>query len=256
MPIIGDPTQTQPGTDIIKIPATGFTYSMTKLADLEASEYTLVGIVNDVSGSVASFKNEMEVALQAAVESCLKSPRADNLLLRHTLFHDNVFTNHDWKMLKYINSADYQGSLKIGGSTALFDGAIEALTVIADTGEKLTKNKFACNGIIFFITDGDDNASHSTPAMVKAKIDEIQKAEKLESLITILIGVGVSGGTSASLDRFKNEAGLTHYLELANASKGSLAKLAAFVSKSISSQSQALGTGGGSKQLTSGNLVI
>lgn len=257
MPLIGDPNAatTQPGTVSVKIPATNFTYSMTRLTDLEASEYTLVGLVSDVSGSVASYKAEMEKALEAAVDSCLKSPRADNLLIRHTMFGDNIKTNHDWKMLKYVNPADYNGCLVLQGMTALCDGAEEMIQVMAHTGEQLTKAKFAANGIIFLITDGGDNNSHATPKMVKAALEKIQQDEKMESIITILIGVNV-GGASAVLQRFQTECGLTHYLELKDASKSNLAKLAAFVSKSISSQSQALGTGGPSKALTSQNLTI
>jgi len=255
MPVIGDQSS-QPGTDIIKIPATGFTYSMTRIADLEASEYTLVHIASDVSGSVSNFKSEMENVLEEIASSCQKSPRADNLLMRHTMFGDKVNTNHDWKMLRYINPADYKNCLNISGSTALFDAAQEGLTVMGDMGEKLTQAKFACNGIIFFITDGCDNASHSTPVMVKDTINNIVVGEKMESLISILIGVGIAPYTKQALDRFKNEAGLTHFIELKDASKNSLAKLAAFVSKSISSQSNALGSGSASRQLTSGNLTI
>jgi uncharacterized protein YegL len=257
MPIIGD-TSTQPGTEVVKVPATNFTYSMTRLGDLEASEYTLVGIVSDVSGSVSGYKTDMEHALQSAIESCLKSPRADNLLIRHTMFDDKLMTNHDWKMLKYINPSDYQGSLQIGGLTALYDATDEMVKVMAHTGEQLTKGKFAANGIIFIITDGGDNASHATPTMIRTDLEKITQGEQMESVVTILIGVNASGGggLASVLQQFQKDAGLTHYLELADASKSSLAKLAAFVSKSISSQSQALGSGGASKQLTSQNLTI
>ena len=47
----------------------GFNFSAVKIEDLGASEYTIVTIVVDVSGSVGPFKNEMELTLQKIMES-------------------------------------------------------------------------------------------------------------------------------------------------------------------------------------------
>ena len=107
------------------------------------------------------------------------------------------------------------------------------------------------NGIVFGITDGCDNASTCSAADVKAALAQAMKTESLESIITILIGVGINDSyVSATLNNFKTEAGFTQYVELAKADAKTLAKLAEFVSKSISAQSQALGTGGPSQPLT------
>jgi hypothetical protein len=48
---------------------------------------------------------------------------------------------------------------------------------------------------------------------------------------------------------FHQEAGFTQYVELDNADTKTLARLAEIVSRSISAQSQALGTGGASQPL-------
>ena len=73
----------------------------------------------------------------------------------------------------------------------------------------------------------------------------------MESILTILVGVGVGSYSEVqkALDEFKNEAGITQYVEIADANSSTLAKLAKFVSQSISAQSQALGTGGPSQAL-------
>lgn len=280
MPIIGgtppaDPnSQAQPGQDIVKLPNTTFSYSMTRLADLEASEYTQVAITSDASPSVEGFKKAMEDMLATIVETCKLSPRALNLLMRHTIFHTRVKENHGWKMLNNILPTDYDNCLKIGGGTAVYDAAYEAVEVMRDSGEKLTASRFTVNGIVFIITDGEDNSSHYTPTQVKTSLDEIRQKEKLESLVTILIGVGCGEADDPAtgkpktprdyreqqlydyLTAFKDNAGLTHFIPMKDASKSNLAKLAAFISKSISDQSQALGTGGPSKALTSQTLTI
>jgi hypothetical protein len=54
----------------------------------------------------------------------------------------------------------------------------------------------------------------------------------------------------AYLDNFKRQAGFTQMVALDDANDKTLAKLAAFVSKSISAQSAALGTGGTSQSLS------
>ena len=49
---------------------------------------------------------------------------------------------------------------------------------------------------------------------------------------------------------FKHEAGFQQFVSIKKATEKELAKLGGFISKSISSQSQALGSGGVSQSLT------
>jgi hypothetical protein len=79
---------------------------------------------------------------------------------------------------------------------------------------------------------------------VRAALESAVKSEATESMVSILIGVGAAFDTSigVALNAFKNEAGINQYVETKDASAKTLAKLAAFVSKSISAQSQALGS--------------
>ena len=74
----------------------------------------------------------------------------------------------------------------------------------------------------------------------------------MESIMTILVGVLDPGDTyvSKALDAFKNDANLSQYIEIDNTDDKAFAKLANFVSQSISSQSQALGSGCMSQPLT------
>ncbi len=52
------------------------------------------------------------------------------------------------------------------------------------------------------------------------------------------------------LDEFHKEAGLSQYMDIREFDAAKGAKLAEFISKSTSAQSQSLGTGGGSEILT------
>lgn len=235
-----------------KVPGTHFGYTGTRLGDLTgATEYTLVAIVLDESGSTAGFKPDMEKSIKEIVKACRYSPRSDNLMLRLVCFGSTHREHHGFKLLQSCNPDDYDGCYHSGGSTALYDASCDAIEATKDYAKALSDNEYLCNAIVFVITDGDDNASTLNAKQVKEALAKCVSSESLESLVSILIGVNVQTPTiKAYLDNFAKEAGFTQYIELKDASEKTLAKLAAFVSKSISSQSQALGTGGPSQSLT------
>src|SRR3954465_8731827 len=107
--------------DQIALPNSHYGYSATRLEELGATEYTLTTIVADVSGSTAAFTFDMESAISRIVQACKFSPRADNLLLRLLAFDDTHNELHGFKLLENCHLSDYGGSLKSGGSTALYD---------------------------------------------------------------------------------------------------------------------------------------
>jgi uncharacterized protein YegL len=234
-----------------KIQGSAYGFSATRVENLGASEYTLVGIAADVSGSVVGFKAEIEKCLKEVVKSCQRSPRADNLMQRMSIFDENVDEVHGFKLLSECNPSDYDGVIQTGGMTALFDAAVNQIEAITRYGMDLTKSDFDVNGILFVITDGDDNRSSMTAQEVKKRLEAAVQSEALESMVSVLIGVNI---TEPRIQRFladfHKEAGFTQYIELDNAEAKTLAKLAKFVSQSISSQSQALGTGGPSQSIS------
>jgi hypothetical protein len=115
------------------IDGTGYGFSATRIADLGASEYTLVGIATDASGSVADFRGEIEACVQQIVKACRRSPRTDNLLLRLVTFDDRVQEVHGFRPLSECNPDDYHGSVVIGGTTALFDAATNVVESVRGT---------------------------------------------------------------------------------------------------------------------------
>lgn len=245
MPILND-TQ----LDQINLPNSHYGYSATRLEDLGATEYTIATIVADVSGSTAAFTLDMEAAITRIVQACKFSPRADNLLLRLVAFDDSLSELHGFKLLENCHLADYGGSLRSGGSTALYDATENAVASTTNYAQKLSSADFSANAILFVITDGADNASRVTAKRVKAALTDAVKSEALESVVSILIGVNVMDAeVGRYLKKFQLEAGFTQYVELDKADAKTLARLAEFVSRSISAQSQALGTGGTSQPL-------
>lgn len=228
-----------------------FTFSAVRVDKLGATEYTLVTIAVDETGSVDKFEKELRDMLVAAVESCKKSPRSDNLLVRVITFgsqHKNgVNEIHGFKPLADIDTSQYP-DIRPGGMTPLCDACYSALGAMNKFAQDLVDNDYGVNAIAFIITDGGENASTATMRMVREEAKKAITGEVLESLVSVLIGVNAAQYRQV-LTTFQQEADLTQYIDAGEATKGKLAKLAQFVSQSVSSQSQALGTGGPSQNI-------
>jgi von Willebrand factor type A domain len=227
-----------------------YKFSATKIDKLGASEYTLVTIACDASSSVAPFAQQLETMLKTVLNGCDKSQRREHLMLRLTQFSHSLTELHGFKLLSSISEDDYTGVLNIGGNTALFDAVDEALQVMATYGAELMKQEFLVNGIIFIITDGENNSGIAQPADIKKAVERARRSEVLESITTVLVGVtNNSTDMGIYLKTFKDDAALDQYVDIGTATPGKLAKLAAFVSQSVSSTSQALGTGSPSQPI-------
>jgi len=219
-------------------------YSGTRIDALGATEYTLVGIAADQSGSVAGFRREIEACLKAIAASCSTSPRADNLMLRCTAFDSRLHEIHGFRPLSACPPGDYDGAIDAGGTTALYDASHNAIAAVVSYGEALTAKGFEVNGVIFVITDGGDNASTLTAKHVADAVSDAMKSEALHAVLTVLVGVDVANrDCSQALMAFSASAGFDQYIEIGRADAQSLAGLAAFASRSISMVSTALGTG-------------
>ena len=223
----------------------GYKFSATKINDLGAAEYTLATIVVDASSSVLAFSAQLEQAVKTIFKACDKSPRRDNLMLRLVQFSSVLTELHGFKLLSTIKEDDYNGILKIGGMTALLDAADEAVAATGTYGKQLTAQDFLVNGIVVLVTDGENNSgSIYDPTKVRDNTAKVRSAENLESLRTILVGVTNDDNTlNTYLQTLKDDGGFDQYISINKATPGKLAKLADFISQSISSTSSALGSG-------------
>lgn len=229
-----------------------FKFSAIKTEHLGASEYTLVNIAVDTTGSVYGFEKDLRNCLISAVESCSKSQRSDNLLVRVVVFNTALLDNgivelHGFKPLSEIVTDDYP-EFTPGGGTNLFDTAYSIVESSHEYAKQLTKDDFPNNIINIVITDGDDSGYGLGVGAVKKAIEDLVKSEDTESCINILVGVN-DVKCQAYLDKFSKDGGFDHYIPTGDVTPAKLAKLAQFISQSISSQSQSLGSGGPSQQI-------
>lgn len=236
----------------ISIPgASNFRFSAVRPEDLGATEYTLVTIVVDVSASVSDFSTELLDSVRAIVEACRKSPRADNLLIRLLTFNNCATEVFGFKTLRDIKRQDLR-TFTPDGCTALYDATFDGIAATAQYAKLLYDQDFDTNAAVYVITDGEDNRSRSaSPKKINQQLGDIRVQETLESISTVLIGINTqSPRVTNTLADFASKAGFDQFIDAGDASAQSLAKLAGFVSRSISSQSQALGSGVASQTLT------
>jgi hypothetical protein len=246
MPLLGDE-----GMQTRGVTGSNFTFQATRLDRLKSYEYTLTSVAVDTTSSVDGFADQLRDMLVKVTEACQASPRSNNLLSRAVEFSTavgGVREIHGFKLLRDIDTDDYP-QLRPAGFTPLVDAAYNSIGAMIDYGHDLVANDYLVNGIVFVITDGYDNASKMTPGMIKTQLERIRREEQLESIVSVLVGINATQYRT-QLEDFKAAAGFDHYIDAGDATPGRLAKLAAFVSQSISSQSQALGSNGPSKAIS------
>jgi len=255
-----------------------FGFTAQSIDELESSGYTLADIVVDVSGSTGPFEKEMESALKCAIVS-LKGdpatgvkphPKADSMMVRITRFHDQVEEVIGYTLLANIDIDSLTGSLSPKGATALFDAIISGSEAAFHYADALRKQGYDVNGIMIVITDGMNNSgknfagldSLGHPYPSKDLYEKCLKTtasamklpltgEAMESYVSILIGVNL-GSCRDKLESIHTGVGFTQeMIALDDASPKTIGKIGKFVSESVSSQSQARGTGGPSQAIAS-----
>lgn len=230
----------------------GFNFSGVQIDKLGASSYTIVTIVQDVSSSVNLYAKDMEKTLKNIIDACKKSPYSENILVRLVTFHSTIKEIHGFRELNSIDPSEYDKILKCFGVTALYDAILDSLEAMENYGKQLNSYEYSCNGLVFLITDGMENDSTITkdPSMIKDAVNKIRVSEEsLESIKTILIGIGSDKTVMQYLDNLKDEAELDQFIEMGDVTPNKLAKLADFISNSISNSSKALIKGTSSQLL-------
>ena len=228
-----------------------YTYSGQSLNTLGASKYTLVTLVVDMSPSITDFKDDMEAMCSEVVKACKKHPNSEELTVRVVGFNSDISEIHGYKELRNIQDTDYKGSIRPAGLTALYEATEEAIEAAQSYGEQLISMDYTCNSVLFIITDGMNNINKvANPDMIKKTLSKIKRDEKLDSVNVILVAASDDPQVVTACESFKNDAGLNQFVKMGEATKDNLAKFAQFASASVSSTSQALGSGGASKPIS------
>jgi len=224
-------------------------YSAVGLDKLGATEYTLLTIQCDTSGSVDPYSDGLEKAIQTIVRSC-KGAREENLLLRLVTFDDKVEEVHGYKPMDTCDPASYVNILNCGGMTALNDATANTVEAAFDYAIKLKKGDYTVNVAFYILTDGENNGGFTKPADIKKMLEKGLQSEAVESVVSILIGLNSDARLDKILTVFKEDAGLSHYEGIGAITESSLRTMTGLISRSISLQSKSLAGATGSQPLS------
>lgn len=228
----------------------GFKYTTVKADSLGATEYTIVQIMVDASASVNDFVDQLVESLKVIYDACLKHPKAENILLRVVQFNSifNTVEIHGFLPLTAIDP-DIYTKLSPSGGTPLIDTTVNALESLYQYSMDLVARQYLVNSVLFIITDGEENCSRIRKFDGIVELNKkLRSGDPLESFVSILIGINDKDSQLALTD-FKNHAEIDQYKSFGDANKSTLAKLAGFVSASVSSSSMSL-NGGTSQQVS------
>ncbi len=237
--------------------------SINQIMNDGATEYTLSVICSDNSGSVKPFKNELKEMIMNAAAATKSSPRSENVLLRVMTFAGGrgeyqINEIHGFMPASEIDINNYPDLYPDNG-TPLYKASMNAISSVIDYGKTLSAENVLVNSIVYIITDGQDTEEGIgvSKSQIAEKLREIQLIKGFDSITTILIGMtsplpdGYQLSDSQRQERqqmidglqaFKNEANLTHFIDMGNANPATLAKLANLVSSSLIVKSKRVGT--------------
>lgn len=242
-------------TDMVSLQHGNYHFTAVGLNRVATDAVAAVTLVVDISESVDAFKDDMERCLDSAIQACKLSPNHDTLHIRVLVFNHNL-----QELTGFMPLADhpsYVGKLHPSGLTALVDANLNALHGTQGYAKTLRASDYSCNGTIICITDGEGNAGNERdPAKIRSLVTQVLEHDRaLESLQMILVAVNATA-CARRLDEFHKLAGFNQFVDIGEATPRKLAKLAQFVSKSVSSSSQALGTGASAQLVSPQSLGI
>lgn len=248
MPTFKDMVENQAGLGTY-----GYTGQRIDPNEFGTNEMTLFTLVVDRSGSMSDFQDHLVECVKIAIRGCKKGPRPENIMVRVVDFGSNLHEIHGFRLLTEVKESDYDHVIRIHGNTALCDAFENAISGTLDYGQQMSGKDFDVNGIIAVATDGFENDSDLKMHHVKEMLGKALKGEYLESLVTILIGFGMTDNPddegNKQLELFKKETGIMQYEKVKDMTDESFAKVGRFISRSVSSQSVALNTGKPSEPL-------
>ena len=235
------------------LPGGNFGYQGTNIDNLTSFENTIATGLVDESGSTKPWKRQLELCIKEIIRSLRHSPAADKLLYRHCHFSTDFREFHGFKPLGECHEDDYDGCWAGGGQTNLYGSESQILKATLDYAEQQAAKRYLVNAFAYVLTDGQHyllGGQRHTQDEPRDDLAKLVSNESLESMMTILIGVNDDPGVRRDLEEHATYVGFTQFVPIEEANEKSLAKIANFISKSIQSQSQALGSGGPSQSLT------
>lgn len=221
------------------------------LTGLTENAYFGAKVVLDLTGSIGNFAPELRQMLINIILGGRKGDYAYNLTMSASTFnsYDGIQQLFDWQPSLDIDENGLP-TFQPRGMTNLIDGSLHGVGSLEACGDDIIAKKRKFSGALYVVSDGEENNSLVTdPGQIKAMAEAIRRSEKFGGLSMVLIGIKTSGDSLDALAAFKDAAGFDQYIDAGDASPAKIAHLGGIISKSISTHSQNVATGGASQHV-------
>lgn len=242
-----------------------FVFTGVRPDTLEEPEYTVVNIVTDKTGSISHFADEILEMEKQIIRDAKRPGYGQKLIVRATRFNSQEIEElHGFKTVTDIDIEAEYPEIYPSGMTPLLDAAGDGVAAVKCYCKELYYNDYTVNGLVVIVTDGLENYSKKTDMdeLVNLSKSTLQ-SESMDSFKIIVIGINTSFSAQQDYTRFDVQGGDTigdvlkrfseniqaEFIDAGDVKEGVIGKVAGFISRSISSTSQALGTGAPSQKL-------
>jgi len=236
MPLLADDTL-DPSTTRSKF---GFTH--VPLDSLTGTQYVLVRLSYDTSGSTSGFTAQTLKLIRTVVEGLRLNPATlDTVLLSICEFNSSLSEVHGFVPVRSIDPAHYQEPVA-GGCTVLYDSMLSSWEALATLGKDMVQQDFDVALVNIHITDGIDVGSRYLPRNSADLKATLIRQEQYSTVTSVLLGINVE---DAEVKRFlsdlKSTGAFDHYESVDDASPESISKLVGIIVSTSVSASQSFG---------------
>lgn len=254
-------TTTVQNVEVVKLQTNaGFGFSMTGTKKLNEMTYTLALILLDTTGSVSGEESEIKRMLEQIVADGKSAGWGKRVLLAAYEFNTIVGVREIFGFDLPLALDLSNINIRTNGATNLIDAIGVCLDILEQAGTTMVSADYIINLLLPCVTDGEDNASSMSAAELRTKSERLRKHEKFDSLKTILIGLRTaqraqdsrySGKTVEEvLRQLAQDANFDQYESAAQVKDGTYGRIGGFISQSVSSASQSLGSGSPSQNVS------
>ncbi|MBN1410165.1 MAG: VWA domain-containing protein [Spirochaetales bacterium] len=206
----------------------------TAIDEIETDDVTVVSLILDASYSMKPHEKTVRQSYDTLIKALNDSKQAGSMLVSTRTFAAAQQILYGFKKVTDIGpiNNDY---LAEGGSTALYDAMVEAMTAIRAYTKSLNDSGIRTKCIVCVFSDGDDNDSKKH----KAGDVKLLSEDFLKSEMFYLVYVGYKQSHEDNLDAIAKKVGYPNMLTT-QATESEIRKTMNLVSKSIirTSQSQ------------------
>lgn len=166
----------------------------TSIEEINSENINLMFLGIDQSGSMDSFRNDMNHSLNEFKDALTNSREADEILVARADFEDAIAIGG------YKKISEFDTSFRAGGCTAMYDAVTEGTRKLKEYRQYLKDQGVRVKAVFAVFSDGLDNASKSSFSEAKRSVDFLND----EEITTAFISFGGKAATEAKSLGFRN----------------------------------------------------